>query len=635
MKPEELTQAVCAYLDDMTDQYAIMITGAWGSGKTHYVENVLRKKLKSKGNSLVRVSLFGVSTPEEFHDRILAPTLALRFGEMVDMGVEAIGSDRAQEAFDKAKDNRSVIKRKLSRVKGAATDLSLIALQAIQKQLDIQLKVATKSVADLLLDENVVLVLDDLERCELNETQMLGLLDTMIEAQGRKVILLANEEQLKKRLSRSDGDAPEEEYLAVKEKLIWRTFSFEPTVNETVQTLFRDRVAMLVDNSKETADEVLGQCANAIRLLGESNLRIVKRGMLICNALQEVNFFADAPCKPTLCSALAGLLELAIFVSREIVMGKEPDMRDDTEDYLEQLTSTSRNARLALVPFLREYLMEGKTSPSEVVFSQVSEFTDAYYPDDELAQKALRAISRWQHRIFRNEEVPNMVIDIENALISPVKGGLSFDRYRDVIEVIDDIQARFPEYLVDQTAIVERMKAAINADLEGAIRSVENEPLRWQEGSDLPNDIQRLSSVDTLREHIRSEALVASAKTLTLSKSEAGIIPFDSLLEVLRNERGATGQSAVLISLEPADAAESLQAYSIEDLHKVHNVLRDYGLRKILLRSAKSSELQEWFRELRMKLEFAESEEIAKNDVLSWIKDDISDLFRFCAYYGR
>ena len=47
MEEKELTQAIKRYLEDDSDNYAIMVTGPWGCGKTHYVENYLRREAAS------------------------------------------------------------------------------------------------------------------------------------------------------------------------------------------------------------------------------------------------------------------------------------------------------------------------------------------------------------------------------------------------------------------------------------------------------------------------------------------------------------------------------------------------------------------------------------------------------------
>lgn len=71
MKESELMEAIKRYLEDPTDDYAIMITGAWGCGKTHFVENRLKTEIGADGWRVVRISMFGVQSEEVFYDRLL------------------------------------------------------------------------------------------------------------------------------------------------------------------------------------------------------------------------------------------------------------------------------------------------------------------------------------------------------------------------------------------------------------------------------------------------------------------------------------------------------------------------------------------------------------------------------------
>ncbi len=66
MKESELMEAIKRYLEDPTDDYAIMITGAWGCGKTHFVENRLKTEIGADGWRVVRISMFGVQSEEVF-----------------------------------------------------------------------------------------------------------------------------------------------------------------------------------------------------------------------------------------------------------------------------------------------------------------------------------------------------------------------------------------------------------------------------------------------------------------------------------------------------------------------------------------------------------------------------------------
>ena len=67
---EELVESILDYVRaDYTD-YAIMINGEWGSGKTHFWNNKVRNKIESlrlngKKYTTIYMSLYGISNLEE------------------------------------------------------------------------------------------------------------------------------------------------------------------------------------------------------------------------------------------------------------------------------------------------------------------------------------------------------------------------------------------------------------------------------------------------------------------------------------------------------------------------------------------------------------------------------------------
>ena len=71
---EILTERIIDYVQQKTN-YAVVITGKYGIGKTYYVDNLLTKKIseiksnQDKPFKFIRISLFGVSTIEEIQEK--------------------------------------------------------------------------------------------------------------------------------------------------------------------------------------------------------------------------------------------------------------------------------------------------------------------------------------------------------------------------------------------------------------------------------------------------------------------------------------------------------------------------------------------------------------------------------------
>lgn len=71
LEPQELTEAIIYYLQDSETEYAIMISGKWGCGKTYFWKNNIVSKLKEIGKKHIYVSLYGIKTIDEIEQKIL------------------------------------------------------------------------------------------------------------------------------------------------------------------------------------------------------------------------------------------------------------------------------------------------------------------------------------------------------------------------------------------------------------------------------------------------------------------------------------------------------------------------------------------------------------------------------------
>ena len=79
---EDLVESILDYIRaDYTD-YAIMLNGEWGSGKTYFWNNKIRNKIESmelngKRYKTIYMSLYGISNLEEISKKIFIETTQL------------------------------------------------------------------------------------------------------------------------------------------------------------------------------------------------------------------------------------------------------------------------------------------------------------------------------------------------------------------------------------------------------------------------------------------------------------------------------------------------------------------------------------------------------------------------------
>lgn len=219
--------------------YAVLVTGRWGCGKTKLVKDFLAT-CRAKP---LYVSLYGMTAVSQIEDeffRLLHPVLSHRGMRMA--GTLAKGLLRGTLQIDLDGDKRD---------DGTAT----IGLP----ELDVR-----QGLAD---PRGRLLVFDDLERCGMPLGEVLGYINAFVEHDGVKAIIIANEEEV------LEGDAS---YLRTKEKLIGQTLQVQPATGEAfdafVALIGEAPVRqMLIDNR----DAVLALHAQG----GRGNLRTLKQAM--------------------------------------------------------------------------------------------------------------------------------------------------------------------------------------------------------------------------------------------------------------------------------------------------------------------------------------------------------------------
>ena len=75
----ELIDAICDYVRKPYTDYAIMLNGKWGSGKTYFWNNNLRDKIEKISNGekkykTIYISLYGVNSLEEISKKLFIET---------------------------------------------------------------------------------------------------------------------------------------------------------------------------------------------------------------------------------------------------------------------------------------------------------------------------------------------------------------------------------------------------------------------------------------------------------------------------------------------------------------------------------------------------------------------------------
>ena len=168
------------YIDTNFYNYAVMIDGAWGSGKTYFVKNVLLKKIESNEKRVLYVSLYGVSDIQELGKKLYLDYLL--------------------------KDKSKLVMEHTELVENVIGTIIDIGSPFMGKLGDIDIKekkiknIVQNTVKHICPMKNCVLIFDDLERCDCSIQDILGYINGFVEQAGMKVIIIANQEELRKKI---------------------------------------------------------------------------------------------------------------------------------------------------------------------------------------------------------------------------------------------------------------------------------------------------------------------------------------------------------------------------------------------------------------------------------------------------
>lgn len=180
MTEQQITDEILRYIDDKSYNYAVLIDGDWGSGKTYFAKHALTEKIEEKEKKAQKpravkyISLYGCKTVNDIQENI-----AWNFAE----NARDIISNKAR--WDK----------KANTIAGNVVNTSRkIGNIILKKYLP---EASIYEIASEWLDIGAfILIVDDLERCDCPINETFGFFNELVEHENTKVIFLANEKEI-------------------------------------------------------------------------------------------------------------------------------------------------------------------------------------------------------------------------------------------------------------------------------------------------------------------------------------------------------------------------------------------------------------------------------------------------------
>lgn len=327
---EDLVESILDYIrSDYTD-YAIMINGEWGVGKTHFWNNKIKKKIESmqlngKRYTTIYMSLYGISNLEEISKKIFIETTQL-MDKNLRKFMETTGLSTIPEY--------------------AKTGLDMANFFGVTQNGD------KLDYSDFFSTDDKVLCFDDLERANVDVIDILGYINNFVEHDHIKTIIICNEKELSTKLKSSNlemktfiatylldkqgelntTDKPMVEkirgkiehvfdkandYERIKEKLIGETFEYAPKFDYIINGILMryennpDLIRFLRENTK--------LIITTFERSGTRNLRILKHAL---NDFQKIHEMVEKHYPNTNNRIMQTMLIFTIAISFEIKAGK-------------------------------------------------------------------------------------------------------------------------------------------------------------------------------------------------------------------------------------------------------------------------------------------------------------------------
>lgn len=254
----DIVDSIDRFINSRMYNYALMIDGKWGCGKTFYIKNKVIPHLEEKfvetneKKGIIYLSLFGVNNIDEINRMMYTQLLG----------------------FTKLDKLQPLLKTKVGQI---ATRLGSIAVNYELTNFSANYD-DIYSIIDVFSNiENMIIILDDLERSGCNIGEVFGYINGLVEHSDASVVLVANESEIRNNDTKNDElktllaidnriKINEKDYMSSVEKAIYlmhknnsndessdKTFSIE-SMNKRKKMIFGSN-----EEYKRIKEKIIGQ----------------------------------------------------------------------------------------------------------------------------------------------------------------------------------------------------------------------------------------------------------------------------------------------------------------------------------------------------------------------------------------
>ena len=233
----------------MNPQFAVLIKGEWGSGKTFLEKKILTETYgENYKDKVIWLSVYGISDISQLRQKLfekIHPVLTHKITKFALATLKA--GVKASTTFDFNNNNQDDL----------SLDLSIPNFD------DTEHKAKIKK----------LLIVDDIERCSIPMSELFGFFSEEILENDVRAIFIANDKKIE------DAENEKNDYKSIKEKVIGMEFEVSPDTENAVTSFIQE---IGLDKNKEL---LLNQTVEVLENLQYKNLRSVRQAFVHINQI--------------------------------------------------------------------------------------------------------------------------------------------------------------------------------------------------------------------------------------------------------------------------------------------------------------------------------------------------------------
>ena len=294
---EQIKKYIEYYIELDDPQYAVLLTGNWGCGKTYFIKKLIEKLDSTEDKIILKPICVWLNRIVNFIKKLI------RKRKKSDGTEDKIILKPIYVSLNGISDTHSINEKIRAEISPFLYSKGLKIAKSVAKGL---LKATTKIALDFDEDKKAdgnisfnidflgmldpsnekiegkrILIFDDIERCVIKTDEIFGYINNFVEHSRCKVILLTDEEKIKVKYQKSKSDI-DIDYKDFKEKLIGQTFKVQSEIDTALDLFIKE-----INKNNQNLD--LSEHKDLIKELFVSskleNLRVFKQALLDFNRL--------------------------------------------------------------------------------------------------------------------------------------------------------------------------------------------------------------------------------------------------------------------------------------------------------------------------------------------------------------